>query len=73
VRSLATKPRLSARVEEGELAITTVVHVSETVNMVESRLGLAESLGLVARLLTSDDVEVLEVAARDYEEALPAS
>lgn len=62
-----------ARVEEGEPVVTTAVHVSEIANIVESRLGLAESLGLVARLLTLDNVEVLEVTVRDYEEALPVS
>jgi len=62
-----------ARVEGGEPVITTVVHVSEVANIVESRLGLAESLGLVARLLSLDNVEILEVSAEDYVEALAVS
>jgi len=59
-----------ARVEGGEPIITTVLHVSEVANILESRLGLAESMGFIARLLSFDNVEVLEVSARDYEHVL---
>ena len=65
--------RVLVNVEAGEPVVTTVVHVSEIANMVESRVGLAESVGLVARLLSLDNVEVLEVSARDYEGALAVS
>ena len=58
------------RVEEGEPVFTTVVHLSEVANVVESRVGLQASLGLVARLLSLESVEVLPVSRDDYEEAL---
>ena len=58
------------RVEEGEPVSTTVVHLSEVANVVESRVGLQASLGLVAHLLSLENVEVLPVSRDDYEEAL---
>ena len=58
------------RVEEGEPVFTTVVHLSEVANVVESRVGLQVSLGLVAHLLSLENVEVLPVSRDDYEEAL---
>jgi len=56
------------RVEEP--VFTTVVHLSEVANVVESRVGLQASLGLVARLLSLENVEALPVSRDDYEEAL---
>ena len=58
------------RVEAEEPVITTVVHVSEVANLVESRVGLLESISLIARLISLDNVEVLSVSVSDYEEAL---
>jgi len=65
--------KVLVNVEAGEPVVTTVVHVGEVANIVESRVGLAESVGLIARLLSLDNVEILEVSAGDYEEALAAS
>ena len=59
-----------ARVEAGEPVVTTVVHVSEVVNVVESWVGLAASLRLAARILSLGNVGVLSVAEEDYWEAL---
>ena len=36
------------RIEAGEEVATTTVHISEVINIVESGLGLQESLGLLA-------------------------
>ncbi len=66
----AAAQEILRRVEEGELVFTTTVHVSEVVNIVESRVGLQASLGLAARLLSLENVEVLPVSRDDYEKAL---
>ncbi|MGC8988393.1 MAG: PIN domain-containing protein, partial [Infirmifilum sp.] len=55
------------RVERGEPVITTVEHVSEIANIVES------SLGFVAGLLSMENIEVIEVDKDDYEAAVPIS
>ncbi len=58
------------RVEAGERVATTVVHLSEIANIVESRVGLAESVGLMAWLLSAGNVEVLPVSRSDYAAAV---
>jgi len=58
------------RVEEGEDVATSVVHVSEVVNIVEARLGLERALELLENLLATENVTVLTVKRGDYEEAL---
>ncbi|MCC6059789.1 MAG: PIN domain-containing protein, partial [Thermofilum sp.] len=66
----AAAQEILRRVEEGEPVFTTTVHVSEVVNIVESRVSLQASLGLAARLLSLENVEVLPVSRDDYEKAL---
>jgi len=62
-----------SRVEKGEPVITTVVHVSEITNIVESRLGLSKSLGLVAGLLSMENIKIIEVNKDDYKAAVSIS
>ena len=60
-----------SRVDSGaEDVLTTVVRVAEIVNIVESRLGLQASLQLLARILELDNIVIVGVERRDYEEAL---
>jgi hypothetical protein len=61
------------RVERGEPVVTTVVHVSEIANIIESRLGLSRSLGFVAGLLNTKNIKILETSRNDYEAAIPVS
>ncbi|MEM3580286.1 MAG: type II toxin-antitoxin system VapC family toxin [Candidatus Bathyarchaeia archaeon] len=58
------------RIEEGEEVAITVVHLSEVVNVVEAGLGIKESLGFLAWVVTSENVKVYSVGAKDYEAAL---
>lgn len=60
-------------VEEGESVLTTVIHLSEIANIVEARLGLLKSLGLVARILSLRNIEVVGVNSEDYGRAIPIS
>ena len=58
------------RVEKGERVITSVVHLSEILNVVEAKLGLERALQLLENFLTMGNIEVLGVAREGYEEAL---
>jgi len=56
-----------------EDVLTTVIHVSEIVNMIESWLGLQESLSVLARFLSLRNISIVGVSENDYEEALTIS
>ena len=58
------------KVEEGEEVATSVIHLSEAVNIVESRLGLEKALELLENVLASENISILTVTRRNYEEAL---
>lgn len=58
------------RIEEGEEVATTTVHLSEVLNLVEARLGLDRSLGLLGWAVASSNLHVFAVAEEDYESSL---
>jgi len=58
-------------VEELEEVTTTTVHLSEVVNIIETGLGLQESLGFLTWIITSQNIKVYPVALEDYESAMP--
>lgn len=58
------------RIEDGELVATTVVHLSEVINIMEAGLGIKESLGFLAWIVTSENVKVYSVSKSNYEAAL---
>ncbi len=59
------------RIEDGkEEVATTVVHLSEVVNIIESGLSLERSLGFLAWVTTSRNVRVYSVTVEDYEAAM---
>jgi len=59
------------RIEGGETAATTTVHLSEVVNIIETGIDLEKSLGFLAWVVTSENIKVYPVTAGDYENALP--
>ena len=61
------------RIEEGEGVAMTTVHLSEVINIVESGLGLRESLGLLAWAISKENIVVYPTAIEDYEGALPVA
>jgi len=65
-----TAVEILTRVEEGEEVATSVVHISEVVNIVEARLGMQKALELLEDLLATENVSMLTVKRGDYEEAL---
>ncbi|MBS7633230.1 type II toxin-antitoxin system VapC family toxin [Candidatus Bathyarchaeota archaeon] len=58
-------------VEEGGEVVTSTVHLSEVINIVESGLGLQKPFGFLAWIMTCDNIEVHSVSLRDYEAAFP--
>lgn len=58
-------------VDEGEeTVLTTVVHLSEVFNIVESHIGLHYSIYLASRFFSLKNVEIAGVSRVDYEKAL---
>ncbi len=58
------------RVDEGEKVLTTVVHLSEILNIVESRIGLRQSISLLARILSLQNISIISVDTDDYRKSL---
>lgn len=54
------------RISEGERVVTTVVHLSEVANVIESRGGKEKAAKVVLAVLTSENIEVLPVSPGDY-------
>ena len=59
-----------SRLEAGEDAAMTAAHLSEVLNIIEAGLGLDRSLGFLAWIGASENVEVMPVDIEDYETAL---
>ena len=59
------------RIDNGvEEVATTVVHISEIANIIETHINLLTSIGFIARILTLDNITVLDVNKDDYIKAL---
>jgi len=71
VRIKENAKKIIKRIDEGkEEVLITVVHLSEIVNIIESYIGLRESIRLLARILALGNISVVNVNRRDYEKAL---
>jgi len=57
-------------IEGGEEVAMSTVHLSEIVNIVEASLGLEKSLGLLAWIITMDNIEIYSVGLGHYEASL---
>ena len=55
-----------SRISDGERVVTTVVHLSEVANVVESRGRKRKAVEVVLAVLTSENIEVLPVSPGDY-------
>ena len=58
--------RILARISRGEEVLTTVVHLSEVANVVESRAGKEKAVEIVLSMLTSQNIRILDVSTADY-------
>jgi len=61
------------RIEEGEEAATTVVHVSEVANILESRTTREESWRILSALVSMRGVSLIGVTGDTYRAAVQAS
>ncbi len=62
--------KIVTRINEGEEAVTSVVHFSELCNVLEDYLPIEEALTLEKGLLFLDNISVKEVSEEDYLKAL---
>jgi len=58
------------RVDKGERVLITVVHLSEILNIIESRIGLRQSISLLARILSLQNISITGVDIDDYRKSL---
>lgn len=70
VRIKEAAKRIVSKVSAGENVLTTVVHVGEISNILEDYLSLNEALNFERALCLRENVEIVEVARRDYIAAL---
>ena len=70
--SLKSKAKIIVkRIEGGEKVALTTVHLSEIMNLLESGLGVKDSLSYLSWVLGRDNIEIYGVTVEDYERALP--
>ena len=58
-------------VEDGERVSTTTSHLSEILNIIETGIGLKESLAFLAWAVSSENLILHPVTEQDYARALP--
>lgn len=58
------------RVNEGESVMTSVVHVSEVANILETRVPLSTCRRIISAILTKRNVKVVDVGAKLYASSL---
>ena len=61
--------KIVARINEGEKVITTIVHLSEIANIIESKVGNLEAAKIVMNILGKPNIIVLDVRKDEYIEA----
>jgi len=71
IKEMAKK--ILEKIEEGEEVATTVIHLAEILNIVESRLGLKYSISLLARILSLSNILIEGVDLDDYKNGLTIS
>ncbi|KXB00465.1 hypothetical protein AKJ41_04070 [candidate division MSBL1 archaeon SCGC-AAA259O05] len=62
--------KIIQRIEEGEEVSTSVVHLSETANILEGFFPLEKALSLESSILTKDNIRVMNVSRKDYLNAM---
>ncbi len=62
--------KILLRVQGGEEVATTIVHLSEVANIIESRIGLLKSIEFLKELLFAENIHVYSVTVEDYVKAL---
>ena len=58
------------RINEGEHAITSLIHISEIANILEARMPLRNSLEVLTDLMTIENLEILQPTLELYHSAI---
>ena len=58
--------KIVKRIDDGENAITTLVHISEVANILEARIPLNKALDIMTIMLTKKNLTVVEPTKKDY-------
>ena len=61
------------RIEDGEAAITSLIHVSEITNILEARASLETTCDIISGLLDLPNFKVIEPSKKLYESAVEES
>jgi len=61
--------KIVARINEGEEVMTTIVHLSEIANIIESKVGNVEAARVVMNIMGKPNIVVLDVRKDEYLEA----
>ncbi len=61
--------KIITRVDKGEKVVTSVVHLSEVANILESRKSFVEASQFIYDLITKESIRVLDVTQSDYQGA----
>ena len=62
--------KILQRVEKGEKVVTSVIHLSEIANLLESRMRLDKSLIYIEAIIGNRNIEIVEVDKNDLIESL---
>lgn len=58
------------RINEGEHAITSLIHISEIANILDARMPLRDSLEIMTDLMTIETIEILQPTSGLYQSAI---
>jgi hypothetical protein len=64
-----TSVKILEQVQKGEEVITTVIHLSEVANLIETRSSLAVSVDFIKEIISIQNVKILGVSLENYIEA----
>ena len=57
------------RIDEGEKVVTTIVHLSEIANIIETKSGLTKSIKIILSILNKPNIIIIDVTKSMYLEA----
>ena len=58
------------KIEGGEKVVTSVVHISEIINVLDSLITKERALTIIQQVITNDNIKVIEVTKSDYASAI---
>ncbi|AEC51944.1 hypothetical protein PNA2_1028 [Pyrococcus sp. NA2] len=62
--------KILLRVENGEKVVTTLIHLSEIANILETKVNLTTAVRFLENLLLAENVKILPVSVEEYLKAV---